>query len=107
MRHEKAVATSPAKMKATGRVNRPRVISKPPISSISPWTPGSDVERPSDQGFGSMRKSKIFAVPCSRKKSDHDPRDAQKRGPPSRTLPITIFRAPLLSGTALPPSILT
>src|SRR5262245_44083863 len=56
---------SPARMNATGRVNKPSTISTPPTSSIIPLMP-------SDMGAtpvkGETGKLKYFDVPCSRMK---------------------------------------
>jgi hypothetical protein len=59
-----AKAMSPARMNATGRVNKPSTISTPPTSSIIPLMPerymgATPVE-------GETGKLKYFDVPCSR-----------------------------------------
>src|SRR5262249_33933338 len=59
-----ATAMSPARMNATGRVNKPSTISTPPMSSIMPLVPESD--RGVTPVLGETGKLKYFDVPCSR-----------------------------------------
>src|SRR5262249_31294636 len=59
-----ATAMSPAKMNATGRVNKPSTISTPPTSSIIPLMPESDIGAAPVEG--ETGKLKYFDVPCSR-----------------------------------------
>src|SRR5262244_3933871 len=59
-----AIAMSPARMNATGRVNQPSTISTPPTSSIMPLMPESDMGATPVEG--ETGKLKYFDVPCSR-----------------------------------------
>src|SRR5262245_32019814 len=52
---------------ATGRVNRPRMISAPPKSSRTPATPESDVSAGIPLG-GGTGKPRSFCRPCSMKR---------------------------------------
>src|SRR5262249_45548497 len=57
-----ATAISPARMNATGRVNKPSTISTPPTSSIMPLVPESDMGATPVEG--ETGKLKYFDVPC-------------------------------------------
>jgi hypothetical protein len=59
-----ATAMSPARMNATGRVNRPSTIKTPPTISIMPLMPESDTGATPVEG--ETGKLKYFDVPCSR-----------------------------------------
>src|SRR5215813_5421250 len=59
-----ATAMSPARMNATGRLNKPSTISTPPTSSIMPLVPESDMGATPVEG--ETGKLKYFDVPCSR-----------------------------------------
>src|SRR6516164_9682160 len=59
-----ATAMSPARMNATGRVNKPSTISTPPTSSIIPLMPESVMGATPVKG--ETGKLKYFDVPCSR-----------------------------------------
>src|SRR5262249_24804015 len=59
-----ATAMSPAKMNATGRVNKPSTINTPPTSSIMPLMPESDMGATPVEG--ETGRLKYFDVPCSR-----------------------------------------
>src|SRR2546423_11197785 len=59
-----ATAMSPARMNATGRVNKPSTISTPPTSSIMPLMPERDIGATPVEG--ETGKLKYFDVPCSR-----------------------------------------
>jgi hypothetical protein len=59
-----ATAMSPARMNATGRVNKPSTIITPPTISIMPLMPESDTGATPVEG--ETGKLKYFDVPCSR-----------------------------------------
>src|SRR5262249_21754184 len=59
-----ATAMSPARMNATGRVNKPSTINTPPISSIMPLMPESEMGATPVEG--DTGRLKYFDVPCSR-----------------------------------------
>src|SRR5215469_14208482 len=59
-----ATAMSPARMNATGRVNKPSAIGTPPTSSIIPLIPESDMGATPVEG--ETGKLKYFDIPCSR-----------------------------------------
>src|SRR5215468_1145389 len=59
-----ATAMSPARMNATGRVNKPSTISTPPTSSIMPLMPERDIGATPVEG--ETGKLKYFDIPCSR-----------------------------------------
>src|SRR5262245_21319378 len=59
-----ATAMSPARMNATGCVNKPSTISTPPTSSITPLMPESDMGATPVEG--ETGKLKYFDIPCSR-----------------------------------------
>src|SRR5215831_5830586 len=59
-----ATAMSPARMNATGRVNKPSTISSPPTSSIIPLMPESDMGATPVEG--ETGKLRYFDIPCSR-----------------------------------------
>src|SRR4029077_10590816 len=76
-----ATAMSPARMNATGRVNKPSTISTPPTSSIMPLMPESDIG--STPVAGETGKLKYFDVPMfQEQKANDDAQDTQRaRGP--------------------------
>src|SRR5262249_33445953 len=71
-----ATAMSPARMNATGRVNKPSTISTPPTSSIIPLMPESDMGATPVKG--ETGKLKIFRRPVlQEQQADDDAQDTQ------------------------------
>src|SRR6516225_3925278 len=67
-----AMAMSPARMNATGRVNKPSTISTPPTSSIMPLMPESDMGATPVEGETGFRRPVL-----QKQQADDDAQDTQ------------------------------